>query len=443
MAERSRRWSIRARLTALVSAALLAVLVVGALAFVGLLQQSLVDAEAYTADQQSRQIATDTQNAGRLPPFNADEVVIQLQRDGSVIAVADDDFVYTVPLPVSDRPEITTINGARFVVGSESLQLGADRDETVVVARTLAGADDAVASVTGLLAAAVPVVTLVVAALVWFAVGRSLLPVERIRSDVEAIEAADLARRVEEPQGRDEIARLARTMNGMLERLERSHAAQRRFVSNASHELRSPIAAIRQHAQVAARHPEAVPPADLARVVDDEAERMQSLVAGLLLLARVDEHDAGAIEDVDLDDLVLAEAARLRALGVTVRTEGVGPAQVRGDEALLRSAVRNAGENARRHAARVIAFGVREEAGSAVVHVDDDGPGVPEEDRERVFLRFERRDDARARDTGGSGLGLAIVAEAARSGGGRARLVDSPLGGARLEIRLPVGDGAA
>lgn len=438
MAERSRRWSIRLRLTALVSAALLAVLVVGALGFVGLLQQSLVDAEAYTADQQSRQIATDTQNAGRLPPFNADEVVIQLQRDGSVIAVADDDFVYTVPLPVSDRPEITSINGSRFVVGSESLQLGADRDETVVVARTLAGADDAVASASGLLAAAVPAVTAVVAALVWFAVGRSLGPVERIRSDVEAIEAGDLARRVEEPAGRDEIARLARTMNGMLERLDRSRQAQRRFVSNASHELRSPLAAIRQHAQVAARYPEAVPPADLARVVDDEAERMQSLVAGLLLLARVDERDAGSAEDVDLDDLVLAEAGRLRALGATVTTEGVGPAQVRGDEALLRSAVRNAGDNARRHAAGVIAFAVREEAGCAVVHVDDDGPGVPEEDRARVFLRFERRDDARARDTGGSGLGLAIVAEAARAGGGAARLLDSPLGGARLEIRLPL-----
>lgn len=134
---------------------------------------------------------------------------------------------------------------------------------------------------------------------------------------------------------------------------------------------------------------------------------------------------------------MLAEAARLRALGVDVRTEDVGPAQVHGHEPLLHSAVRNAAENARRHAAGVVAFTVREEDGTAVLRVDDDGPGVPAEDRERVFLRFERRDDARARDTGGSGLGLAIVAEAARAGGGTARLLDSPLGGARLEIRLP------
>jgi len=125
---------------------------------------------------------------------------------------------------------------------------------------------------------------------------------------------------------------------------------------------------------------------------------------------------------------------------VEVRTGSVGPAQVHGAEPLLRSAVRNAAENARRHAASVVAFTVRQEAGTAVVLVDDDGPGVPEEDRERVFHRFERRDDARARDTGGSGLGLAIVAEAARAGGGSARLIESPLGGARLEIRLPALD---
>ncbi|AZZ50900.1 sensor histidine kinase [Rathayibacter festucae] len=430
-------WSIRVRLTALVSVVILAVLVAGSVAFTALLEQSLVDAEAFTANQQARQIATDTESAGRLPPFNTDEVVIQLQREGAVVAVADDDFVYAVPLPVSDAPQITSIDGARFVVGSESLQLGGDPGETVVVARTLAGADDAAGSAVRLLAVAVPLVTAVVGALVWFVVGRSLRPVERIRADVEAIEAADLRRRVQEPPGRDELARLARTMNGLLDRLERSQAAQRRFVSNASHELRSPVAAVRQHAQVALRHPEAIPLADLARVVEDEGERMQHLVASLLLLARVDERDEGEEQDVDLDDLVLAEAARLRALGVDVRTEDVGPAQVHGHEPLLHSAVRNAAENARRHAAGVVAFTVREEDGTAVLRVDDDGPGVPAEDRERVFLRFERRDDARARDTGGSGLGLAIVAEAARAGGGTARLLDSPLGGARLEIRLP------
>ncbi|KQQ05074.1 MULTISPECIES: sensor histidine kinase [unclassified Rathayibacter] len=432
-----REWSIRVRLTALVAGAILVVLVAGSLAFVGLLERSLVDAEAFTAGQQASQIASDTENAGRLPRYNADEVVIQLQRAGAVIAVADDDFVYAVPLPVSDQSVITSIGGTRFVVRSAGLQLGADPRETVVVARTLAGADDATASAVSLLAVAVPLVTVVVGALVWFVVGRSLRPVERIRTDVEAIETADLERRVQEPRGRDEIARLAQTMNGMLERLQRSQIAQRAFVSNASHELRSPVAAIRQHAQVALRHPEAVPLAELAHVVDDEAERMQALVAGLLLLARIDE-GGPAREEIDLDDLVLVEAQRLRALGVTVRTEGVGPARVLGDMPLLRSAVRNAADNARRHAASVVAFTVQQRADEAVVRVDDDGTGVPEADRERVFHRFERRDDARARDTGGSGLGLAIVAEAARASGGSARILDAPLGGARLEIRFPV-----
>jgi len=437
MAERRAAWSIRVRLTVIVSAAILVVLVAGAVAFTALLERSLVDAEAFTAGQQARQIAGDTENAGRLPAFTADEVVIQLQRQGAVVAVADPESVSPVPLPVREEPTVVTITGTRFVVASADLQLGGDPRETVVVARTLAGAEDAVDSAAGLLAVAVPAVTLVVGAAVRFVVGRSLRPVERIRSDVEAIEAADLERRVQEPRGRDEIARLAHTMNGLLARLERSQAAQRAFVSNASHELRSPVAAIRQHAQVALRHPESMRLAELARVVDDEAERMQSLVSGLLLLARIDERAPRTLDDVDLDDVVLLEAQRLRALGTTVGSAGIGPAQVRGDEILLRSAVRNAADNARRHARSVVVFSVLHEGDEAVVLVDDDGPGVPEADRERVFRRFERRDDARARDTGGSGLGLAIIAEAARVSGGTARLLESPQGGARLEIRIP------
>ncbi|MBO0984547.1 cell wall metabolism sensor histidine kinase WalK [Rathayibacter sp. SD072] len=437
MAERPAAWSIRVRLTVLVSAAILVVLVAGAVAFTALLERSLVDAEAFTAGQQARQIAGDTENAGRLPAFTADEVVIQLQRQGAVVAVADPESVSPVPLPVREEPTVVTITGTRFVVASADLQLGGDPRETVVVARTLAGAEDAVDSAAGLLAVAVPAVTLVVGAAVRFVVGRSLRPVERIRSDVEAIEAADLERRVQEPRGRDEIARLAHTMNGLLARLERSQAAQRAFVSNASHELRSPVAAIRQHAQVALRHPESMRLAELARVVDDEAERMQSLVSGLLLLARIDERAPRTLDDVDLDDIVLLEAQRLRALGATVGSAGIGPAQVRGDEILLRSAVRNAADNALRHARSVVVFSVLREGDEAVVLVDDDGPGVPEADRERVFRRFERRDDARARDTGGSGLGLAIIAEAARVSGGTARLLESPQGGARLEIRIP------
>lgn len=434
MAERA---SLRLRISATVAAAIVTVLTLGAVLFVALLHASLVDAEAFTAAQQADQIAADTENAGSLPPFNADEVVIQLQRDGSVIAVADDDFVYTVPLPIASEPRITTIGEVRFVVRSAALQLGGDPAETVVVARTLAGADDAAASATGLLAVAVPAVSALVVGMVWLVVGRSLRPVERIRADVEAIEAHDLRRRVAQPGGRDEVARLARTMNGMLDRLQHSQAAQRAFVSNASHELRSPVAAIRQHAQVALKHPDALAPTELAAVVDDEAARMEELVSGLLLLARLDEGALGEPVEIDLDDLVLAEASRLRALGVTVRTVDVGPAQVRGDELLLRSAVRNIAENARRHARSVVEFGVRQDAEAATIVVDDDGPGVPEADRERVFRRFERSDDARARDTGGSGLGLAIVAEAARSVGGEARLDASPLGGARLSIRIP------
>lgn len=434
---RPNSWSLRVRMTSLVAVVFLVVLTVGAFFFVRLLHQSLISAESTTVAQQVSQIAADTEAAGALLPFDADEVIIQLQRDGKVIAVADADFLDTPPLPISDAMRVATVGMVRFVVRSKTVELNSG-PAIIAVGRTLAGADEAARSASVLLSIAVPAIAASTAVLSWLLVGRSLRPVERIRADVEAIEASDLDRRVAEPEGRDEIARLARTMNVMLERLDRAQRTQRRFVSNASHELRSPVAAIRQHAQVAALHPSSMQISDLAQIVDNEAARMESLVSGLLILARADEFGGGNQREVDLDDLVLDEASRLRALGTTVVTTAVGPAQVIGDEILLRSAVRNAADNARRHARHVVSFSVAQNGNDAVLWVDDDGPGVPVSDRDRVFGRFERRDDARARDSGGSGLGLAIIAEAARSSRGEALIAEAPLGGARLEIRIPI-----
>ncbi|GAB3271327.1 sensor histidine kinase [Kineosporia babensis] len=438
MSERAGWWSLRVRITSATTAIVLVVLACGAVGLVWLLRSNMVESEATTAGQQAAQIASEAETLGSLPPFEADEVIIQQQRNGRVVAVADDDFVGVPPLPVSDELQIVEVLDQEWAVRSSPVMLQPGVRQHVVVGRSLYGAHEATESATILLSGAVPAVSLFVAVMTWTVVGRSLRPVEQIRSVVENI-GNDVTGRISEPRGKDEVARLAVTMNRMLERLEKSRRAQQRFVSDASHELRSPVAAIRQHAQVALLHPEAVTLPGLAEVVDAEAARLEELVSGLLLLARIDERSASVQQEIDLDDLLLAEGKRLRALGVRVDLTKVGPARVVADTALMTRAVRNASENARRHARSLVAFELTDNGTTAVLRVDDDGPGVPEEDRERMFHRFERRDDARDRDSGGAGLGLAIIAEAARQAGGTALLDTSALGGARLEMRLPSG----
>jgi signal transduction histidine kinase len=310
---------------------------------------------------------------------------------------------------------------------------------TVVVARSTETVTEATAAVGGLLGVGLPLLLAVVAGTTWFVVGRALAPVEAIRAEVDAISASALHRRVPDPPADDEIGRLSVTMNRMLERLERAQARQRRLVSDASHELRSPVAAIRQHAEVALAHPGRTTISELAATVLAEDLRLQRLAEDLLLLTRADEHTlALRRRPVDLDDLVFDEARRLRGVtGLRVDTAQVSAGRVEGDAAGLRRVLRNLGDNAARHANRRVSFSVAERDGVVLLEVDDDGPGVPEADRERVFERFVRLDDARARDDGGSGLGLAIVAELVAAHGGTVTLASSPIGGTRVELSLP------
>ena len=165
---------------------------------------------------------------------------------------------------------------------------------------------------------------------------------------------------------------------------------------------------------------------------------MQRLVDQLLVLTRADEGAiAQAHHDVDLDDLALAEAGRVRRPGLRVDTHRVGPGRVRGDQVGLTQVVQNLVDNAARHADATIALTVRETPEGVELVVDDDGPGIPEEHRQRVFDRFVRLDDARARDTGGSGLGLAIVQDIVTAHDGTVEVSSSALGGARFVVRLP------
>lgn len=331
-------------------------------------------------------------------------------------------------------------DAADFTVATAPARLPAG-PVTVLAGVSLEDASDYARVTAWLLAGGVPLLLLVVGATTWSVVGRALAPVEAIRAEVESISADELHRRIDPPGRDDEIGRLARTMNRMLDRLERSQRQQRRFVSDASHELRSPVASIRQHAEVALRHPSRTTVPELAETVLSEDRRIGRLVEDLLLLARADETGtAQPGSPVDLDDLVLEQAGRVRAAGrVEVDLSAVSAGRVGGSRQLLGRLVGNLVDNAARHARSRIALSLAEDlpAGQVVLRVDDDGPGIPEPDRERVFERFVRLDDARQRGTGGAGLGLAIAAEVARGHGGSIVAQQGPLGGARLEVRLP------
>jgi len=285
----------------------------------------------------------------------------------------------------------------------------------------------------------VPLLALGAGMLAWFLTGRALRPVHAITSRVGEISGGNLHERVPEPATGDEIADLAATMNAMLDRLEVDDARLRRFVSDASHELRSPVAVLRSEAEVAARVPQQVSVEDLAAGVLGETERLQRIVEDLLVLARGEERRSGVPVEVDVDDVVLAEAVRRRRLPVDTREVSAG--RVLGTVEAVQRIVSHLLDNAARHGSGHVAVGLRAEEGAVTLWVDDDGPGIAPDDRQRVFERFTRLDAARTRDRGGAGLGLAVVAETMHAMGGSAAVAEAPGGGARLVLRWPMAPG--
>ncbi|GAA0537545.1 HAMP domain-containing sensor histidine kinase [Paractinoplanes ferrugineus] len=414
-----RRASVRLRTTAAAVLVVAAALVVGAVTLVLLMRDSLRDGLENTAEQRAAALAgvLRTGLPADEPAGDEDDPGLAwqvLDRGGTTVRSSG---------PRPDRP---------YAVVTEEAG-----DYTVAVSISLEEVDDSTAALMTPLLVGLPLMLLLVGGVTWVVSGRALAPVERIRREVEEITADRLDRRVPEPPPGDEIGRLARTMNRMLARLADSRASQQQFVADASHELRSPLASIRQAAEVTRDHPGALPEGELAETVLDEAARMQRLVEQLLLLTRPD-GPAGAPppRDVDLDDLALAEARRARRAGLRVDTSGIGPGRVRGDAATLGQVVRNLVDNAGRHAHATVAVTVRDTGGAVELLVDDDGSGVPAEQRERVFERFVRLDESRARDAGGSGLGLAIVRKIVTAHGGTVTITTSELGGARVQVRF-------
>ena len=310
---------------------------------------------------------------------------------------------------------------------------------TVIIGNTLEDTERTVRVTLSTLAVGMPILVLLAAGMTWVLVGRALRPVESIRAEVAEIGSTDLHRRVPQPETGDEIGRLAGTMNDMLDRIESGSIRQRRFVSDASHELRTPIATIRHELEVALRGSATTDWPAVATSVLEEDLRVQRLIDDLLWLARHDhERDRGADTLVDLDEIVMRQAGRLTPRpGVVADLSKVSAGQVRGHADDLTRVVQNLLDNAVRHASSRVAVVLGgEEDGVVHLHIDDDGPGVPADMGEAIFERFTRSDEARGRDDGGSGLGLAIASEIVAEHAGTLNVGVSPLGGARFTVEL-------
>lgn len=309
---------------------------------------------------------------------------------------------------------------------------------TVYAGESLENPNDTTSAIITVLAVGVPVLVLVVAAVTWWAVGRTLRPVRRITHTMADITANDLHRRVPVPDTRDEIGELALTVNRTLARLDISVEQQRRFVADASHELRGPLAALRADLEISVEHPEQTVWCDVARGTLGDVERLQHLTEDLLLLAQLDGHKQRRHQPVDLAVIVIETARTVLHQELDLDLSGVEePTLVEGDPEQLQRMVRNLVHNAVQHAERRVAVTLTTEPVGIRLKIADDGPGIPAGMPSDIFERFVRLDTARTRDNGGTGLGLAIVHDVVTSHHGSITVTDSEPHGATFIVDLP------
>ena len=437
--------SVRTRTTVAALVVVGLAIAIGALAMVSTLRTRLAEGVEASAERRADQVVASLER-GRpvdLAVADEDEEFVQILAAGDVTAASENvsaERPVVDPSGADERAVDVVVDDDReaFLVVVESAEVDG-QSQQVVVGHSLEEVDESVATVWSLLRVGAPALLALVGVTTWWVVGRAFRPVRRIRREVDEITATELHRRVPVPSSYDEIGQLAGTMNRMLARLEASQERQRRFVADASHELRSPVSSLRQHAEVAAAYGGPGGADGLPAVVLAESTRMGELISDLLLLARADEGTSRTrFQPVDLDDVVFEEAARLRDLTeLRIDVRGVGAARIMGDAAGLRRVLRNLGDNAARHATRAIDFSLSVEDGTAELRVEDDGPGIPVADRARVLERFVRLDESRARDAGGAGLGLAIVQAVVAAHDGTIDIGDGAKGGARITIRFP------
>ncbi|WP_280309735.1 sensor histidine kinase [Nocardia abscessus] len=490
MAERKRKawWrSVRARTTVAATVVVAVALTAAGLAVLAVLRHNLVESAELQAETTARDVATQLAagaDLGRLTFPDAESQPVQIVSADRRVLAAADDLAGKPPMadfgPYSKAPEdeadeddeedddddedeaddedspSSAATPATAEVEFRDIRLTVDREDgphpyrvaalavtvaggqpaTVYAGSSLETADSAVADARQAMLIGLTPLLAVVAAVTWLVTRRALRPVEAIRRQLAEIMDGDLSRRVPEPGSRDEIARLASTTNATLAALEESAERQRRFIADAAHELRSPIASLRTQLEVAQAHPELL---ELDGLIIDTI-RLEHLAADLLLLARLDAGEQPRPDRVDLAALVHEELEH--RVGDRVAVQVAVPEQtvaVTGSRTQLARVLGNLVDNAQRHAASTVRVAVERGAdGRVVLSVADDGPGVPHADRDRIFQRFVRLDDARTRDEGGAGLGLAIVRDVVERHGGTISVTDAAPGGACFVVTLPV-----
>lgn len=452
----SRVWGVRKRATLTAVTVVALALIAGGVLMLVLLQTSLLAATESVAKNKVADIAAliasqDVSEAAQSITATArsGQYVQIISPQGAVLASSEKAAETTVLSVLRPGPGKTLTDSVSSLQGIEDnddfliVAYGVSTDQgtyTVVVASTVQVQLDSVKTIAWFLLGATPLLLLVVGFAVWFLVGRSLRQVERIREQVARINASRLSERVDVPETNDEIHRLALTMNTMLDKLQASDGEQRRFVSDASHELRSPLATISAGLEIAAADSSGDTWRELKNVLSGETARMHYLVDDLLTLAKT--NDGGiriTATDVDLDDVLATEIQRLRSLTPHTIQARLVPARITGDAQRLGQVLRNVLENANRHARSTITVELSSDPDGVRVVIDNDGDPVPVADRERIFERFVRLDQSRSRESGGSGLGLAIAANIMASHHGTITAGQAPSGDCRFELHLPNG----
>lgn len=461
--DRRRGVGVRVQISLIATVIVGAALVVGAAMLTGLLYSRLGDTATAAATLRARDVAG-LAAGGRLPSTLAlpgeDSAAVQvLSADGTVIAaseniegrppianrrpVEDEDAEVNDDVEFDDYEQLTM--SAEDVLDDDGqmrvVLLRTDTPEgpvTVIAAESLEDARETVASIAIALALTIPVMLALVVLVTWWAVGRTLRPVRSITATLAEITATDLHRRVPAAGTSDEIGKLADTVNETLARLDTAVERQRRFVADASHELRGPLAALRGDLEVSVNHPEQTDWTVVANDTLSDVDRLQHLTEDLLTLARLGAVSEVAIQPVDLVALADDELKHVDADTIAVTlVDPLTPMVVSGSTTQLRRVLRNLIDNAVHHAATSVTIEFAQGAEFVEVRIVDDGPGIPEQDRARVLEPFVRLDAARTRDTGGTGLGLAIVDEIVRSHDGIISLTDTTPHGLTATVRLP------
>ena len=421
----------------------------GAAAFVSILRNRLTDAVDQTAINRVNDVVALQNIPSSLSfPGDTDTFIQVVSPTGTVVSRTEnaEDMPAVSLEKATPQMHVFTVtrlgNGSSepFRVATISATIS-DQPVFVFAGESLKPTNSTISAVTLDLLIGLPFLVALVGLIAWRTTKRALRPVHQITAEVSEIGESDLSRRVPAAAIDDEIGELATTMNAMLARVEQAMTRQRRFVADASHELRSPLTSLRTQIEVASTDPAGVTMRDAEPDLLAELDRLDHLVRDLLGMARVDAR-ATVNEPFDLTVAIAKAIAQRRSSSVAHRVDlPAKPVMVMGVADHLTRAVGNLVDNADRHALSRVDVHLRTEGQEAVVEVIDDGKGIPGDKRDYVFERFTRLDDARTADDGGSGLGLAIVRDIVTMHGGSIAVldgVDPPMSGARMVIRLPL-----